>query len=374
MANKHHSLRQTYSDFRLTGRLNCIHKDNFTRKGTTGTGKKMNMTNITLEIKEGVNVNGIQFKGFQLDNVTYFKVDDKGNRDTFTIPWSERYNEAVINLTCGENARLQMSKNVALDVTKKDDNGKLTIKKLTSYDVTDEILRLVEKEQLTDESWVNVRGKIVTSESVNREDGSITRYVNFDPTGIYLTNPKTDIDDQKLFDGNNFTMEIIVKEFNEINGKIIMRGIVIGYDNIGEIDFGFYDHETAKIAMNALKPYTMFKCTGLITQEKQEETVVVEQNKGGLFPKPKLNTKTTAKNPYGRNAFLIVDIDENSIDTKTYSEEAIIQARKELAAYAQDYRKGQEKVTEETTSKFGKSKLSAPANIETDDDDDDLDW
>lgn len=306
-------------------------------------------------------VYGIELTGFPKEKVRYSRKTEDG-MDNQEIPWNDRYNQKLIETLFGKDAEatLSFAKTVGFERVKyvdEKDGGKekeRTVRKnLTDYDAALEMIKSKKAGVIGDGTPVYVSGKVVPN-SWTDSDGTLKRSVRLQPDTVTVTAPidLDAMDEAAEKKAATFNSEIVVKEFNEVNGEIYMTGILVGYDYIEEVEFKFDRPEVAATFKKNLKPYTMIKCMGVIKQEAQEEEIVEDKSLSCWGNAEDYSTKRTGKT---RMVWKIGVGDPNSIDTESYSEASIEAAKQALKAWKEDYKAGKskEEVKEESMDDFG---------------------
>lgn len=370
---KHHDLRQTKTMFQLTGLLNGVDKDKFYVEGETSkTKRKTNRTRFGIKTTPKCTIFGVGLDGFVMDSVKYAVAGDF--KDQREVSWNDRYSTKVLSATFGDNSYvLNNAKTVALDKTVTDDKGKIQKKRLTNYDANAELNTLVSTGKINDETKVFVRGVIKPYTYSNGNKG-----VNLEPSYIGLssnTTPLEELTEQEVYENSLFEMEIVVKEVAKYDDKWTASAYIVGYDFIEEMDFGFTSDAMAE-AFATLKPYTMIKCQGMISYVMDSEPVEVETKKVNMFSSGKFKT-VDVENRVGNGGYkmvyLIDSADADTIDTESYSEESVMDAIKALKAFADDNKRGEEKVVETSNNVSFESTAHKKVAVEVDDDEFDVD-
>lgn len=263
-------------------------------------------------------------------------MDDK-NFESIAIPWKERYNQSVINAASGgREVNLQFGKHIKLEKNK---DGKFVIKKMTPFDAIGYIKELKDKKIISDGTSVVVTGNIEINSYMDKESGEVKRtpklIVNY-ISGVKDINLETLTDEEEKL-SSTFDIEVIVKEFYELENVTYMIGIIVGYDFIEEMEFKF-DSEKLARQFKTLKPYTLIHVYGRIVQEIQEELVKLEDDPWSSDGIDYAN-KNTGKS---KKVFVICKADGNSIDDSVYTEQAIEVGKKQLLAYKEDYKAGKD--------------------------------
>lgn len=345
---KHHNLPTTKSSFKLVGQLTRLNEDKFYTEKLSSTGKTMLESYFAVKTSNDTTVYGIHLKDMQKDNVKYQlneKVD--GQVVSYPIPWDKRYDKREIErATSGAESSLQFAKYVSLN---KDKDGKFVTESLTQYDVIKLMYDLKMKGELNDGSYVMVKGKFAPNTYVKKPhtpEETVVHSVQLEPSGIYGLNNPTPLDElteEDKITNCQFSMDVVIKEFNEVDGQTYMTGIIVGYDSIEEMEFRFSSPGLAN-NFKTLSPYTMISCVGYMKTEKQEEKV--EEKKAFWGSNEKLYE--TKNKGFSRLTYFIDGAYSDSIDSDTYNEANIEEAKKALMAFKMDYNAGKENtVTEE---------------------------
>lgn len=296
----------------------------------------------------GNTVYGIELTGFPKEKVRYQHRTEEGS-ESFEIEWEDRYNKKVIDaVTNKAEVTLSFAKTVGFERVKyndEKDGGKekeRTVRKeLLDYDAALEMIEKKKAGVIGDGTPIYVSGKVVPNSWVD-SDGTLKRSVRLQPDTISVTAPVDldALDEDAERKAATFNSEIVVKEFNEINGEIYMTGILVGYDYIEELEFKFDKPSVAETFRKNLKPYTMIKCMGVIKQEAQEEEIVEDKELSSWGNAEDYSTKRTGRT---KMVWKIGVGDPKTIDTESYSEAKVEQAKLALKAWKEDYKAGKEK-------------------------------
>jgi len=352
-----HDLRQTKCKFKVEGLLTRTESDGFYSDGITSGGNNYNKMSLSVRPNNETTIHGLELFGSTTEDVYYGYTNSDGKYEPVAIPWKDRYNDAVLKATFGEKkASINKGKLVSLE---KDENGKAVFKNLTTFDAVELIKNLKDNGTISDGTPVTITGDIVYDPYLdkNAKERTMVDKWTLSVNNVYSHNP---IDLEKLTrqerEANaTFDMEIIVKEFYEINNETYMKGIVVGYKAIGELEFKFTSEKYANL-FKTLKPYTFIHVYGKIVQESEQEMVNLEPDpwKGDseidYAPKQKGKSK---------RVFIIGQADGTSIDETLYTEEAIENAKKAIIAYNNDYQRGQDFSVNKNKDDFNNAEWNA---------------
>lgn len=304
--NKGLGLRQTKGYFQVKGKVTGVEKENFYTEGKARNGKDYRRINFGVEYQPDCSVYVQQF-GMPQDYVYYSRQEIAGNQKktiTEKVNWSDRFKSP------GEDYRLVGINCGVEKVT--DKNGKLVNNKkiLTQFDACKEIA-----EHLNDGDSVFVRGNIIYS----TYEGS--HKTSFDFTQVSLCDSDINFKDEKFKVSNDFQQEIIfmgIEKSKEIDGEYVISAKVVNYDSIEDIELYTRNSKRASVMRKNLKPYTLIEVGGFILSEIDKEEVEEEDDWGSI----KMNK---VKAPVVRK-LMITDLNKDSLDTTTYSEEIIEEA------------------------------------------------
>lgn len=329
--------------------LSGTDKDNFFSAGKSQKGTPFN--EVTLNVKANMNttVYGIKVKGYIQENVYYKIGTANGGTELKTVPWADRDNKNLIASSLGEDAELSFKTRVVLEKNK---DGQNIEKDMVAYDAAQYIKKLKDAGKVIDGTPVTVSGKIVMSRktSVDATTGEKTtrKYINLEPTGIYLSREVdlAALDEKQARTQATFDMEVIVKEFYELENKTYMKAIVVGYDFIEEMEFQFQEPKLAK-TFKTLKPYTMIRVKGAITSENNQEKI--EEDIDDPWCSGDEWKKVTGGS---RIVYVIGKGEKDTIDTETYTKEAVEEAIERLVSYQEDYKAGETVEISSTTEEL----------------------
>lgn len=308
----------------------------------------MNRVKFDVKTSNENTICGIELTGFPKEKVRYTQKTEEGTNN-FEVDWKDRFNQKVIKATLGDaDAQMSFAKTVGFErvkyIDEKDGNKEKerTVRKsLTDFDAAAEMIKKKGEGVIGDGTPIYVSGKVAPNSWVD-SDGTLKRSVKLQPDTITVTAPINldELDEEAERKSAVFNSEIVVKEFNEINGEIYMTGILVGYDYIEEVEFKFDKPEVAETFKRNLKPYTMIKCMGVIKQEVQEEEVVVDKSQSCWGNAEDYSTKRTGRT---KMVWKIGVGDPNTIDEESYSEAKVEEAKLALKAWKEDYKAGKER-------------------------------
>ena len=291
---------------------------------------------------------GIELTGFPKEKVRYTHKTDDGTK-SYEVDWKDRYDARIIKAVCGDaDVELSFAKTVGFErvkyIDKKDNNKekeRVDRKSLIDYDAAKEMVEKKEAGIIGDGTPLYVSGRIVPNSWVDG-DGNIKRSVKLQPDTITLTGEINldEMDEDAERKAATFVSEVIIKEFNEVNGETYMTGILVGYDYIEEVEFKFDRPSMAETFKRKLNPYDCIKCAGVIKQEIQKEEVVEDKELSSWGDMGDYSSKRTART---KMVWKIGAAEPATIDTESYSEEAIEKAKQALKAWKEDYKAGKER-------------------------------
>ena len=377
---EHHSLKQTKANFSLRGHITKVGEDKFFNlkpKGSDdgkGNKREKGYAGCKMSVKTALDntVYNVEITGNEQDNVRYGWKTEEGPQNV-AIDWVDRYNKEVIKqvIPNGVEANMYGAITIGLERDTYEDKEtkelkEYTVKKpMTGYDAVYEIKKAVEEKRLTDETSVYISGRVRPNSWTKINDDGTKMHgknIKLDANRLQLlANPVvfSEMTDEDKKTAAIFNMEVVVKEFNELNGQTYMTGIVVGYDFIEEMEFKFATEDLAKVFKTEFNKelkkgiYPKIRCEGNIALEAVEEEVEVPvDNKWGE------KIVKTRKAP-SKQVWVIVFADPNTIDTESYTEKSVEEAKEQLKAYKEDYNAGKdvrdEEVEEVPVNNWGKS-------------------
>lgn len=406
MAKKEtHDLKQTRMYFSVRGHLTKTGEDGFAKfnlkpkgfKDESGKAREFGFAKVGLNIKTSEDnvVYNLELSGNESNNVKYSYTLD-GNYNSTEIQWPDRYNKKVIEAVIPKDLKysLQFGKTIGLEhgtyKDKKTGEEKACInrKNVTGYDSVYEVKKAMDDGLLDDESSVYASGSVKPSNFAVGDE--VKKAIKLEVSSFGFTSEPiafSEMTEEDKTKAASFNNEIVIKEFNVLDGITYMTGIYVGYDDIVEMEYKFYDEEYAQAFRGVMEDYIKkgvypkIRCTGYIAQERFEEEVEVEtaddklanlldpQNKARKVNKGKTVTR-----------WVIEGGDAATLDTETYTVEAVEKAKEICKASAIDNNHGKEidelesTTTEEPDLSMLKGKLNQDIDLNDFGNDNDDDW
>jgi hypothetical protein len=299
---------QTKGTFQTRGMVIGTDKDNFYTEKLTKTNKPWRETRFGVQFDKD-NTLYVRLNGMEKQSVYYSKKpEEKGGKPTILeVGWKERFSfkenpqNKDFNLI-GVNVGVTKIK----DAKGNDVNDK---KRLTEYDACKEI-----GDNLNDNQFVFVKGAIDYSTYNDRHT------TNFVPSQVSLCKD-VDFEAEDFKPIANFTQYIVFTGIkrNEDNTKATISAKIVNYNSIEDAEFYTTNMSLAKTFYKQLKPYTGIKVWGDISIEKNFVTVTTTDCWGEENDMDKINSPTVRE-------LYITGADPETIDTTTYTEEAIDKA------------------------------------------------
>lgn len=391
MAKKeHHNLKQTNARFSVRGQLQKVGEDKFFNLKPVDAERKKAFAKCTMAVKTSVDnvVYGIEISGNEQDNVRYSYKTQEGTQN-IDIKWVDRYNEQIVNamIPHGAEAKISFAKNIGLAretyIDKKDGNKekeRIVRKQLTAYDAVLEIKKAVDEGRIADGTSVYIGGNIRPNTfSFKNDDGETitTKRIALEAGTMTLANPIVfgEMTEEDVDKSSSFVMDVVIKEFNEVDGVIYMTGIYVGYDCIEEIEFKFTTPELANGFKTVFTPhlkkgiYPMIPCAGVIKLETIEEAVTEEVPTGTTGLLGDFKKYTTTRKGKSKQYFVIGGGDEGRIDLESYTVEKVEAAKEQIKAWKNDFKEGKNVADEvEEAPKVSLGSISAYTSDETLDD------
>jgi hypothetical protein len=311
-------LPQTKGEFKVRGLSTGLKRDNALKDITTKTKKQMYILNFGVETAPESTV-FLTLQGMEKDEVYFGKRSEvKGQKgEVKKVPWAKRNEEQP------EGFRLM---GVGLGLEKGED-GKNIVQVLTEFDAAKEVYTSLE-----DETPVFVRGELEYSSFKNNND-EVRRSKKFAIKNLYLAND-VDFEAEDFQEMSDFKQKIIFMGISKVDDKedprFEVEAKIVTYNSVEDTDFIIRDASLANQFKKALKPYTAIEIWGNIFNKIDTEDVE-EENKDVWGQED--NFKRVNKN-YIRE-LVITGADPESIDTETYTEEAINEALKALNEFGQ---------------------------------------
>lgn len=385
---KHHNLKQTKTRVELRGLLTKTFEDGnaWLTERQTQSGKDQATARIAVKTAPNNVVYGIELTGYTSDKVFYTQTVNE-EKQKIEVEWPNRYDKKLLKAAgVLEDATLFFAKTIGTErekyIDEKDGNiekERTITKRLTAYDTVQELKTAREKGLIGDGTPVYVRGQVQIDSWV--KDNKLNKFVKLIPDCVTVTNPidLESLDEEQISQASQFRMEIVIKEFNEVEGETYFTGILVGYDFIDEMEFKIEDPEIVNYFKAEFQPhikkgiYPMIECVGYIKKDFKEENIEEVASSGGIGKTAKYDKKRTGS---AKTVWLIEGAFPSTIDVETYTAETVAKAKEELAAYANDYKAGREAIVEETspTAPASLGKTAAYNNSMDDFKSDDDDW
>ena len=330
-------LPQTKGSFQVRGKVTGASRDSFYTEKLTKTDKPWRQVTFGAQFDKDATVY-LTLNGMEKDNVWFSKKEDK-QTVTEEVAWKDRFTFAKEGYSLiGVNVGVSKVK----DKKGNDVNDK---KRLTEYDACKEI-----SDNLTDEKTVFVRGSI---EYGSYKEKHTTKFV---PNQVSLAKD-IDFEAEDFKALADFTQVIVFTGINldKEKSRAVVSAKIINYDTVEDAEFIIADMGLAGVFRKNLKPYTSIKVWGNISVEKDTTDVETTDCWGATNNMERVNTPTIRE-------LIITGADPETIDTTTYTEDAI-----DKAIEASKASKNAEKDFGSSTEGWG----SVGGN---DDDDDDCGW
>lgn len=330
-------LPQTKGMFKVMGKVSGVGGDKFFTELKTKTGKDGKKVKFMVETKEGedgVNKVPVELTGYEKENVYFFRNEDLDHgieKDSKAVAWRDRlkFKQKGYNL---------LGTRVGLE---KDEEGKNKQKVLVEFDAADYISK-----HLQDDQSVFVKGDIDYSESTG-ESGTrlFTRYqIN------QLSACKKDIDfeSENFKEGNAFKQTFVYTgiEKAQEEGKYIISGLIVGYQNITHVEFTTYKAGLARTFKKKIRPYTAITVWGYLDNRVIKEEVEESDDWG------EADTFDTAGSVF-INERVITGADKDSIDKDTYSQDKVEEAIKAIKEFGESAAKVEKKDNKKDDDDFG---------------------
>lgn len=351
-----HGLRTTPGSFQMVGVVSGVKKQNFYTEKDIGSGK-MRAANFGVKYDTDKTLYPT-VQGFARDSVWFSKKNSEtGKTDTKQVKWADRITFAESNpdwkiIGC----------NIGLH---KDSEGKNIKKYLTEYDAAKYV-----QENLRDDVTVFVRGNLDFRSYT--KNGEVKRLTNFNATQVSLS-ADVDFGAEGFEPTHEWTQEIIytgIEKETDADGKqtgrFIMSGYVVSYNAIEPVSFIVVNPKDANNIRKNLKPYSSITVSGVIEVVHSIEETEEVDDWGQPIPKNRRATGSSIRE------MIVTYPDPKTIDTESFSEEAVAEGIKKL--------KAKDKVAEN----FGDKNVAVTADDNDDSpwgdddtigsDDDDIEW
>lgn len=306
MAETKHGLPQTRGEFKLRGLVTGMMKENAFETKETKTKKKMNILRFGVQTAPE-STTFVNVQGTEKEKVIFMKkAEVKGQQgEKREVPWGKRFEQQP------EGFRL-IGVNVGLQ---KDDSGKNITHTYTDFDAAAKLYDL-----LTDDMTVFVRGEIEYSSY--KQGDEVRRNKKFNVKNIYAS--AVDFEDENFTETADFKQKIVytgIEKVNDTNDpRFAVSAKIVTYQTIEDAEFIIRDAQLANQFRKNLKPYSAIDVWGKIYNKIDTEDVQETKNVWGQE-----DTFKTVKNNYIRE-LVITGADPESIDTETYTQEAIEEA------------------------------------------------
>lgn len=315
MANTKHGLPQTKGIFKLRGYVTGMQRDNTFKEIETRSGKKMYVLNFGVKTAPESTV-FVTVQGMERDEVYFSKRVGNGKTETKKVAWAKRFDDQ------GEGYEL-IGVAVGLE---KDENGKNVKHTYTEFDAAEKIY-----EQLEDDMPVFVQGEIEFS-SFKRDNGEVSRNKRFNVRQIYNSS-NIDFESPDFKETSDFKQKIVFMNIEKDNEsgepRFIVEAKIVNYNSIEDAEFIIYNKALANNFREKLKPYTAIDVWGKIVNKIDTDEVEEASNVWG-----EKDTFKRINKSYVRE-LVITGANPESIDTETYTEEAIEEVIKKLNSEGQ---------------------------------------
>lgn len=349
-SNRLFNLPETKGTFQLEGLITDCDKDDFYKESKTQKGKDKRTLSFGVKVEPNVKI-GCKIQAFEKPKVYFTKREKNGDKTTYKtkdISWADRF-KSVEELGLGEGWNLIGSRAGLEKIT--DDKGRVVNKKmiLDPFDLTK-----YASEHMEDNQSVFIKGDIEYG-SFTDDSGNKRQWSRMTPTQISLTSKAIDLNDEERKPKSDFKQTIVFtnieqeKDDDVPTGRFIVYGKIIGYSSVDDAEFYINDKKLAKTLKNNVKPYSSIDVWGHIKTEIQTEEVEVEDDGWGEADPTKKVVNSA------RKELIITGASKDSIDSETYTREAIDEAIEAI------------KKAEAARSDFGESDNSKTDNSFTDD-------
>ncbi len=353
------NLPETKGTFQLEGLITDCAKDDFYKEGKTQKGKDKRTLSFGVKVEPDVKV-GCKIQAFEKPTVCFIKREKDGTYKTKKIPWADRFKSAE-ELGLGEGWAIIGSRAGLEKET--NDKGQVVNKKLVldPFDLTK-----YASEHMADNQSVFIKGDIEYG-SFTGEDGTKRQWSRMSPTQISLTSKEIDLDDEERKVRSDFKQTMVFtnieqeKENDVPTGRFIIYGKIIGYSSVDDAEFYMTNKKLAKTFKKNVKPYSSIEVWGHIKTEIQTEEVEVEDDGWGEADPTKRVVNSA------RKELIITGASKDSIDSETYTREAIdaaIEAIKKAEAARSDFGESDDK---QTSSSFADDEWGSGFDDSSDD-------
>lgn len=307
------SLPVTKGEFKVRGMVKGTTKNNFFEEKTTKSGKAMNLVKFGVQVSEDSTVY-VDLNGMARDSVYFYKrAEEKGGKgEVKEVAWANRktFNEEGFDLI---GVRLGLERVINEKGQEVNDN-----KTYTEYDACEKIL-----ETLMEDESVFVRGNIEYS-SFKNSKGDVIRGTKFVPAQISLMAKPVDFEAEDFEATSDFQQVIIITGTRKDDSdpedvKGIIEAKIVNYSTIEDAEFVCRNQKLFKTLKTKIKPFTALKVWGVINNKVLTEEVEEDDAWGSK------NTFNQVQKTFIRE-LVITGADPETIDTDTYTEEAIEEA------------------------------------------------
>lgn len=324
MAKRLINLPETKGEFKVSGLVTGTEKgDKFFKSIKTKNNKDMNLLSFGVETDKN-STTYISLNGMARDEVYFYKRPDKKAGETKgstkKVPWSERYmfkedGYKLIGLNIGVSKKLNEKGEEV------NDN-----KMLAEYDACKQIA-----DNLTDGQSVFIRGNIEYS-SYKNDNGDVKRSTKFVPSQVSLCKD-IDFEKEDFKPTNQFKQTIIFESIemdtedkNDPKARITAK--IVTYNTIETAEFIIRNKSLYNTFKKNLKPFSSIEVWGEITSRQDVQEVVETDTWGEENTFDKVNTPMIRE-------LVITGANPNTIDTDTYTEEALEEAVRALKEFGE---------------------------------------
>lgn len=312
-----HGLPETKGFFKVRGNITGMQRENTFKQLTTKTKKQMNILNFGVETAPESTVY-LTLQGIERDDVYFGKrAEKKGEKgQTKKVKWADRHDDQ------GEGFNL-MGISIGLE---QDEKGKNVITNFTELDATEYL-----NEELKDEMPVFIRGDIEFSSFKNNKD-EVRHSKKFVPKSIYNSN-SIDFEAEDFKETADFKQKIIFMGIEKVDDKddprFQVEAKVVTYGSIENTDFIIRNTSLANQLRKGLKPYQAIEVWGNIYNKVDSDEVEEQTSVWGEEDNFKKINKSYIRE------LVIIGADPETIDSETYSEEAIEEGINKLNSQGQ---------------------------------------
>jgi hypothetical protein len=311
-----HGLPMTEGQFKVRGLVAGTKKgDKFFSKMTQKNGFERNTVNFAVKTSEDNEVY-VQISDSEKEDAFFYKKSDvKGEKGTTKkISWGQRKNFKEEGFT-------PIGVIVGLD---KDENNKNVSKSMFDYDAAEYLSNKVE-----DDMVVMIIGELEFSS--NEGENGRNRYKKLKIKKIY--NSVVDFSQEDFKEESYFKQKCLFMDITQakIDNKVdtedprwIVKAKIVTYKTLEDIEFIIRNKTLASNFRKHLKPYNRISIHGIINNKRMAEEVQntsTDDWGGESDPFNHINSPRKFE-------FEIIGIDTKDIDTKTYTEEIVINAFK----------------------------------------------